>query len=197
MATRIEGYDVDDTLVGREWVTRFGGAVKGRIIPWSVPTYTLVDVPVLDREPRNVRGINTGSFFFHERRRSMPGVAERLQRSADKGNKLIVISGRPLTVEWSDMTKKQLKREGFPINEVILTPLGMSTTMSKADAIRQLDVVEFSDDDLRTVLVLASLFPDRRFNYIRHGLTNIPVRRSQLGTFPNIREIPIQEWMQR
>lgn len=192
---RIEGFDIDDTLVRRELVTRFFGSVKGRFAH-SLPKYTLDDLPVLDHTPQAIAGVKSQSLYWHSRRGAIEGVAERLKTKATEGTSLIGISGRPATLEWDDMTREQLARLGIFLNDVVLTPPGVSTTASKADVIRTLGVSEFSDDDGKTQFYLSGLFPDRMFNWVRHGLANIPpVMEATLASRPNVRIIPIREWM--
>lgn len=192
---RVEGFDIDDTLVMREGVTRLGGFLKGRFKPYSLPKYTLGTLPILDHTPQDIPGIKRASLYFHQRRLAIPGVPERLREKSSRGIKLLGVSGRPATLEWADMTKHQLVREELPISEIILTPHGISTTVSKADAIRKYNIEEFSDDDLKTLYFLSGLFPDRAFNYVRHGLTNIPVNNMDLAGRPNIKVVHLSEWM--
>lgn len=193
---RRKGFDLDDTTVGREGITRFGGFLKGRR-GYSLPIHTLDDLPVLDHTPLDIPGVKSAALWWHVRRKAIPGVANRLRQEIDQGVKIYGISGRPATLEWHKATVSQLQREGIPIEEpnLILTPLGVSTAVSKAVAIRDLGIEEFNDDDLKTILYLAYLFPERSFKWIRHGLTNIPVPKGLFVQRPNIQQIPINEWM--
>ena len=198
LIARREGFDVDDTIVGRELITQLIGSLRGRI-GYSIPGYTLNTLPVLDHTPVDVPTVNRAALWFHQRRVVIPGVAERLRTKASQGIEVYALSGRPATVEWHNTTVDQFVREGIPIpgTRIILTPSGVSTSVSKAEAIQALGIEEFSDDNLKTLLYLAQLFPDRVFNWIRYGLTDIPARRVLLESQPNIREIPINKWMQR
>src|SRR3989344_1713227 len=187
--TRIEGFDIDDTLVRRELVTRFFGSVKGKFAH-SLPRYSLDDLPILDHSPQDIPGVKTQSLYWHRRRGAIEGIADRLKTKASDGIQLIGISGRPATLEWDDMTREQLARVGIFLNDVVLTPPGVSTTASKADVIRTLGVKEFSDDDGKTQLYLSGLFPDRMFNWVRHGLANIPsAMEATLASRPNVKII--------
>ena len=195
VGARIEGYDIDDTLVRRELVTRFFGSVKGRFAH-SLPKYTLDNLPYLDHAPQDIPGVKSQSLYWHRRRGAIEGVADRLKTKAAQGIQLIGISGRPATFEWDDMTREQLARLGIILNDVVLTPPGVSATASKADVIRTLGVTEFSDDDGKTQFYLSGLFPDRMFNWIHHGLANIPpAMEATLASRPNVRIISIKEWI--
>lgn len=199
--TNLEGFDLDDTLFMREGITRFGGFLKGRVRSLSLPKYTLDTLPDLDHTPidRPVSGRREQiAFDFHRKRVAIPGVADRLKAKLDQGKRLVALSGRAATFDWCEMTVDQLKREGMPITEVVLTPEGISTSVSKAHGIGILGVGEFNDDDLRTQLFLSGLYPDRTFNWIRHGLTNIPpAMEATLASRPNVRTISIREWLGR
>lgn len=191
------GYDIDDTLVGREFITRFGGFLRGRL-GYSLPKYTLDNLPIFDHTPADasVSGAIETALWFHIRRRAIPNVAERLRTQISEGVELFAISGRPATLRWHDATANQFHREGIPISDtrIILTPVGVSTAVSKAAAIRALGIEEYSDDNLKTLIYLAGLYPERRFNWIRYGLTDILATRRILIEKPNIQEISINKW---
>lgn len=192
------GYDIDNTLVRREWPTSLAEALRGGIgysfpkYPWNTP----FAIPDLNHEPVDTQGIKRVALWFHQRRRAIPGVAERLKKEASQGVELYAISGRPATTEWLNATINQFEREGIPIpgTRIILTPTGVSTRVSKAHAIRELNIEEYSDDDLRTILYLSRSFPDRKFNWISHNLAGIFVPKAIPGYWPNIKIVPINEW---
>ena len=195
----IKGFDLDDTLFMREGITRFGGFLKGRM-GYSLPKYTLDTLPDLDHTPIDhpISGRREQiAFDYHRKRVAIPGVADRLKAKLDQGKRLIALSGRAATLDWYEMTLEQLTREGMPITEVMLTPKGISTSVSKAHGIGTLGIGEFNDDDLKTQLFLSGLYPDRAFNWIRHGLTNIPAKKEVFAARLNLRVVPIGEWMRR
>lgn len=192
------GYDIDDTLVGREWPTRLAGSLRGGIgysFP-EYPGYPLSAIPDLNHEPVDTQGIKRVALWFHQRRRAIPEVVERLRAEASQGVELYAISGRPATIEWLNATINQFEREHIPIpaTRIILTPIGVSTRVSKADAIRKLGIEEYNDDDLRTILYLSGLFPDRKFNWISYDLAGIFAPKAIPGYWPNIKIVPINEW---
>ncbi|RJP46217.1 MAG: hypothetical protein C4584_01960 [Armatimonadetes bacterium] len=195
----IEGFDLDDTLFMREDITRFAGFLKGRLKTYSLPKYTLDTLPDLNHTPVDcpISGRKEQlAFDYHRKRVAIPGVVDKLKAKVDQGKKLIALSGRAATLDWYEMTLEQIARESLPITEIILTPDGVSTSVSKAHGMLVAGVYEFNDDDLKTQLFLSRVYPDRQFNWIRHGLTNIPVKKELLAARPNLRVMPIAEWMQ-
>lgn len=199
LGSNIEGFDLDDTLFMREGITRFAGFLKGRLKPYSLPKYTLNTLPDLDHTPIDypISGRKEQlAFDYHRKRVAIPGVVDKLKAKVDQGKKLVALSGRAATLAWYEMTLEQLAREGLPITEVILTPDGVSTSVSKAHGMLIAGVYEFNDDDLKTQLFLSGFYPGRQFNWIRHGLTNIPAKKEILATRHNLRVVSLAEWMQ-
>jgi hypothetical protein len=193
------GYDVDDTLVRRSRLVRFFGAVAGRssLSSHSTPGYTVDTLPDLNHTPADVvkgKGLN---FRMHMGRIAIPGVPEKLQARAAQGAEQFAISGRFSTASWHEGTAAQLTREGYPItpDRVILTPLGEKGRVSKAVAIKNLRLSRFADDDLGTQLFLSFVHPDVEFDWIQYGLTNTHVDKVVLAARPNLRTVPINEWM--
>lgn len=91
-----EGYDIDDTVLLSEQITRIGGFLKGRI-PFrsiSLPKYTLETLPVLDHTPKDVfpkTWFDLIEFFAHSTRLAIPGVAQKLREKAGDGIILRII----------------------------------------------------------------------------------------------------------
>lgn len=190
------GYDIDDTLVGAELLTRVAGFIKGKTAHnLSVPFYS-VSMPDLNHTPIKATGINSILLWFHTRRAAIPGTVERLKTRANQGEEAFAISGRPAFIDWHEGTANQLAREGFPIppERLILTPKGEKTAVSKAHAIKKLRIEEYSDNDLPTILLNSLLYPEVMFNWIRHGITNIPVDEVILAARDNVRIVPIKVW---
>lgn len=174
------------------------GFLKGRLKSYSLPEYTLDTLPDLDHTPVDcpISGWKEQlAFDYHRKRVAIPGVVDKLKAKVNQGKKLIALSGRAATLDWYEMTLEQIAREGLPISELILTPDGISTSVSKAHGMLVAGVGEFNDDDLKTQLYLTQLYPDRQFNWIRHGLTNIPAKEIVLATRPNLRVVPLAEWI--
>ena len=191
----IEGFDLDGTLYGRELVTEYWGAMLGRAFPYKLPPYTLENLPQLDRIPKNNQFHNPLSFFFHMRRQVIPGIKERLDRKHAQGITLFGISGRPNTSDWLYGSYCQRREADLPLEKIILTPKGIKGSVSKAEAIEAHNIRRFADDDLRVILYLSDLFPEKNFDYIMHQPTNIPINESDLAQRPNIRVVPLADWM--
>lgn len=196
--TRRVAFDADDTLVDRGRGTRLGAAIKGRLFLPAFK-YTLDALPDFDDKLTDQTGVDRVSFWFSNGRSVIPGVAEKLRQRVIKGEELHVISGRPATVEWFEMTRDQLISEGIPIiqDRIHLTPPGTSTIAFKAATIKALEIEEFTDDNWRTIFILARLYPERMFNWIRYSLTDARVTKALLSSIPNVKEIPINEWRER
>lgn len=197
-------YDLDDSLDAREGSTRTVSRLKYRFFSPALPKQTLDEIPVMDHTPVDVplKGLRPKdlqeklSFYFHFRRPTFPGIPEKLREEAEGGAVLYAISGRKATRAWAKMTEAQLSRDSVPIpaENIILAPIGTSGLLSKADAIRQFRIQKFYEDDRRSVLYLAGLFPDVEFNYIDHYIASLT--KKDLADRPNINVIPITEWSQ-
>ncbi len=191
------GFDFDDTTRAREGSTRTVSRIKYRFFRPALPKETLEEIPFMDHTPVDapIEGFREAlSLFFHARRQTFPGIPERLRAEAEGGATLYGISGNQATKVWAKITETQLVRDSIPISaeNIVLTPKGASGLHSKADAIRQLRIQKFYDDDRRTILYLSGLFPDVEFNYIDHYIA--PLTKKDLANNPNIKVIPIAEW---
>lgn len=190
------GYDLDGTTVWREPITVDIGHAKNVLFRRRAPKGTLEDIPVLDHTPLDIpfRGINENfSAHFHFKRIGIPGMAEKIRSEVESGVPVFGISGRRATRIWHKQTVAQLVRENIPIpsTNLVLTPKGVHTYESKADAIRALGITEFNEDDIWTTRYLARLFPRVQFNYVDHGLDHLT--EQELIDNPNIKVIPIEE----
>lgn len=193
---RVLGVDLDDSVLWREVFTRYFGHAKDLVFRPSLPKKTLDDIPKLDHSPvdRSIKGPKEiMSAFFHSRRTAIPGVAEKIREVVANKTPVYAISGRRATLPWFEMTEAQLIQENIPISSenIYLTPKGSSSLESKADCIRELGITEVIEDNRRTALYLAKLFPHVRIDYIAHGLANLSKR--DLAENPNITVIPIEE----
>ena len=190
---RVIGADLDGVVFGRT-IEGFFSRIRYMVLRPSPPKHALADIPQLDHTPVVVsirNPLEAMSVFFHYRRTAIPGVAEMLRQEIAKGTPVYGISGRRATKPWAEMTQAQLIRENIPLAAVYLTPKGSSGLESKADSIRKLRVTHFYEDDRRTLLYLAKLFPHVRFNYIDHGLAQLTEK--DLAENTNITVIPITE----
>ncbi len=195
-------FDFDDTLIGREWVTRISGSAIGRIRPHSLPTFSLDDVFLLDlnhgRVPVSISGLKERiSFEFHARRNVYPGVKRELEIMAAERVDIYGNTGRSHKREWVDMTEETLRRGGVReyFKGIFYTPDGTRTAVSKAHGIQiltgQYEEVEFDDDDPRTAYFIAQLFPAVRVNLIQHGSTSLFLARRILDDPSNIRRVGV------
>jgi hypothetical protein len=206
---RAKLYDIDDTLVARERITRVAGAAKGKVkaaildtLHHNPKTYSLNDIPLLDHTPiyRPMRNSKEEiAYHFHIKRKAFPGVAERVRRESTLGIVGIGNSGRNATALWLGGTRSQMDREGIPLRGIILTPDKVSSKVSKVDGIREVadlyEDVEVADDDVDTIFFEAPFFPGARFNLILHEVTNRNVTEEMLALNPNVRLVPITDWI--
>lgn len=193
-AERRVGFDGDGVVVWREPAAFYPGFLKNLILRPSLPTKGLQDIPRMDHTPQDLprRGWKDRiSARFHYERIAIPGVAEIIRGEIESGNFVCIVTGRKATCNWYDQTEAQLKRENIHPTAIFMTPVGMSGLDSKADVIREEKITDFFEDDKRTILFLAGLFPDVRFNHIDHGLE--PLTEEELRQNPNINVIPIDQ----
>ena len=195
-------FDFDDTLIGRESVTRISGLVFGRLRPHRIPALTLVDVSQLELNHSRVASSINGfkeriSFEFHARRNVYLEVRDILAGIAADGVDIYGNTGRSHKGDWVDMTEETLRRGGIAeyFKGVFYTPDGVRTAVSKAHAIlgltKQYEEVEFDDDDPRTARFIAKLFPNVKVNLIQQGFTGLLVSRNELNELPNLRRVAV------
>lgn len=195
-------FDFDDTLFGREHITRFFGFVNGKLRPQRLPNLTTADITKLDlyhgRIDDRVKDWKERiSFEAHARRRIFSGVRNTLERLVAEGAYIYGNTGRPNKGEWVDMTYEGLDREGIGkfFTDVAFTPEGIKTAVSKAHRLHQLselyEEVEYYEDDPRTVRFLALVLPNIKINYIQHGTSGLLVSRQEIEAFPNVRRVAV------
>lgn len=195
-------FDFDDTLIGRELITRISGSAIGRIHPHNLPTFSLDDIAQLDlnhgRVPAFISGLKERiSFGFHARRSVYPGVRGELEKIAAEGVDIYGNTGRSHKGEWIDMTEETLYRGGVGeyFKGIFYTPDGIRTAVSKAHGIQiltgQYEEVEFDDDNPRTAYFIAQLFPAVRVNLIQHGSTSLFLARRVVDDPSNIRRVGV------
>jgi len=195
-------FDFDDILVGRERITRVSGLVFERLKPHKLPSLTLTDISQLDlnydRVAIPISSLKERvSFEFHARRNVYHRVKEELERIATDGTDIYGNTGRSNKGEWVDMTDETLDkgkvRDYF--KGIFYTPDGVRTTVSKAHVIQllteQYEQVEFDDDDPRTVLFIAQVFPNVRVNLVQHRSTGLLVSSRELDELPNLRRVAV------
>lgn len=199
---RARVFDFDDTLIGRELVTRSLGLVSGKVRPHKLPTLTREKIAQLDINHDRVDGHVVGwkeviSFRVHARRSVLPGVKDELERLADQGVNIYGNTGRSNKADWVDMTDETLYRGRVRdhFKGIFYTPEGTKTAVSKAHGLHllleQYDQVEFDDDDPRTARFIATMFPEVQVNLVQYGSTGLLVARHELETFPNLRRVAV------
>ncbi len=198
--------DIDGVLVDRR-IESFFDLFKYRLFNTSPPTRTLNDILPIDHNPVDIKfsgisGIINGvkeniSFRFHSHRTPIPGVAEKIRDEVEtvKDNQQIIwyaVSGRRATFRWTQMTVNQLRDMFIPRDNIYLTPVGTSGLDCKADIIRQLGITEFYEDDRRTILFLARLFPGVAFKFVDLGGCSFIEKDREQNT--NIEVITFEKW---
>lgn len=201
-------YDIDNTLVSRgKLITISGGLNTQLSIAWSnvfpsAKVYSLSEIPVvnhtlIDSPIRNLK--EKISHHFHTRRRAFPGVPVRIKERSAAGIHNFGNTGRKATWQWATGTGDQLEREGYNLLQVFYTPRGVPTWISKGDGVRIIvqgyEDVEMNDDHWPTIIFLAPRFPTVRFNFIDHGLSRGIITKEVLSQNPNIRVVPISDWV--
>lgn len=192
---KVIGIDLDDTLFWREVGIRYFGHLKNLTKRPALPKQSLDEIPRYDHTPYDIPASNFAeriSRVWHSRRTVIPGFAQMIRDELETGTQVYGITGRRASKAWFEMTDAQLKEADIKLTSIRMAPKGVSGLLSKADAIRELEVTDYYEDDRRSVLYLAKLFPNIRFNYIDHGLAHLSEKDIQ--GINNIKVIPIREF---
>lgn len=200
--SRARVFDFDDTLIGREAVTRVSGLVMGRIRPHRSPNLTVADISQLNLNHSRVdipinRLKERISFEFHARRNVYPGVLRAFEKLVADGTDIYGNTGRSHKGRWVDMTGETLHRGRVAeyFKGIFYTPDGVRTAVSKAHALLMLiehyAEVEFDDDDPRTARFIAELFPNVQVNLVQHKSTGLLISRNELNELPNLRRVAV------
>ena len=205
MAERIlfRSLDVDDTLIDRGRTLRVIGLAGSRLRREHYRVVSLDSFPNVNHDPVNIpirSPLEKLSLALHARRRLLDGVRYALSRTTSNENsRNVVNSGRSNKQEWVEMTIGQFYRahiDEYIESESIFKqgfafkPDCVSSTESKVDVIRLLtrddNDVEHYDDDPRTAIVIADLFPNVKVYLVHHTSTSLIIPRSQLRLYPNL-----------
>lgn len=119
-------------------------------------------------------------------------LQEKKQQGIDNyGN-----TGRSNKRAWVEMSSETLEKGGIAhlLNAIFYTPEGIKTAVSKAVAILELRdyyrIVEHYEDDPRTAVYLARLFPEMVIHLVEYGTTGMLYSREEINMLPNvIREV--------
>lgn len=191
-------FDFDDTIIGRETVTCLSGLVMGKLRSCHAHKVTSGDIERLniDHSPINipVTGLKEKiSLKIHALRKVYPGIREEFERLAATGTDIYGNTGRSHKKEWVNMTEETLRKGKVAdyFRGIFYTPDGIRTAISKAHAIdrltKQYDQVEFDEDDPRTALFIAKLFPHVNVNLIQYGSAGLLVSKTELSQYPNLK----------
>lgn len=194
-------YDFDDTLLNRSRSIRVGALIFRRIFQRHHDQLPPIDsISPLVRDVRETPITTLGeliSYAHHSIIGLIPGVKEVLEADKAEGVDIYGITGRSNKRPWVDMTNRTLEKEGIEplFTDVLFTPKGYRTAVSKADGLRTLqemyEEVEFSDDDPETIAYLAGQFPDITFNYVHYGSTGLIYSEMEHRQFPNVHSVSI------
>jgi|SRR3989344_5137105 len=198
---KARAFDFDDTLIGRQRVTRIGGAVIGKAKPHHLPDLTAEQIAALQLN-HNIRSggihspIEAISYFFHSIRSVYPGVKQELETLAE-GTDIFGNTGRSNKDPWVQMTRQTLRRgEVYDLfRGVFYTPEKTRTAVSKAHVVSILselyEEVEFDDDDPRTARFIAERYPNIKVNLVQYGSTGLLMSSRELDQVPNLRRVAI------
>jgi hypothetical protein len=95
------------------------------------------------------------------------------------------------------MTRATLERGEISdlLEDTFFTPEGMKTAVSKAAGIRELlkqyPNIDHVEDDPRTAVYIASLFPDVTVHLVQFGSTGMLYSRQEVDKLPNIRRLGV------
>ncbi len=191
----VRSLDVDDTLAKRQLLARqvgllgFRSMQRGQIhIPDNLDA---ISRSFHDPEP-SYKNSRADNFYLkaHSRRQLIPGVREALftAHRMQENSVNIANSGRHTDEQWVRMNRDFLERNG--INSLIAQdfykPKNQTSTESKADVLRAIlegqykDIydpetqeiqLEHYDDDPRTAIILAHLFPQMTVYLVEQEVT--------------------------
>ncbi len=194
----VRSFDVDDTLVDRGPLLRAWGLVaqkakhsRGQTIPpdsMQRMYHGLVSTPI--KSPLEHLALQA-----HARRKPMKYVQAAVYEFGKEGGINVVNTGRSNKQRWVEMTRDQLDRYdiGPYFSRYYFKPTGVSSTESKLDVIKLLledgEAVEHYDDDPRTAIAIAHLFPEVSVNLVHHGLTGRMIPMQQLAQYPNLQVV--------
>lgn len=195
-------FDLDDTIFARERIIRVLGFINGKLHPQSHSLLMRADIMRFEINHGRVDSQIEGwkerlAFEAHARRQIFPWVLRILEALAEEGVDIYGNTGRPSKTEWVDMTYESLDKEGIGkfFTDVAFTPEGVKTAVSKAHRLDQLarfygnKRVEYFEDDPRTIIFLAPLFPEIRINYVQHKLSGLLVPDHELMEFGNVQKV--------
>lgn len=196
MSERAHTWDLDDTVFSRGGVVRGLGVVKAVIKPSHLQIPTLDQIPELTRQVTNkpiTSPFEMISYAAHAKRQLIPGIKKEMEEVVAAGDDNYGNTGRSNKKQWVGMTETALDRAGILnlLTDVFYTPDGVKTAVSKAAAIRELLTryrkVTHHEDDPRTAVFIACLFPDVDIVLVEYGSTGRLYSSREIDRFPNIK----------
>lgn len=175
-------FDLDDTIFRREKIIRYLGFIKGGLNRHKRSPYNINNLPNISFGPvdQPITGlVEKLSFKIHAQRSIIPETKDIIIEAASQGIDIYGNTGRSNKREWEIMTARSLENAGIAeyFRGVFHTPDGIKTAMSKAVALKLLlenyKQVSHFEDDYRTVLFLADLFPNIDIYFIQHALSGL------------------------
>lgn len=199
MSERATSWDLDDTVIAREGITRGLGIVKSAVRRQQLLTLHRAELPRLDRTPVDVPLALTEriSYAVHAQRQVFPWVRSLLEVTRSRDMDHYGNTGRSNKRAWVDMSYRTLEQGGVAhlFEDVFFTPEGTPTAVSKAAGIRDLlvqyDEVNHVEDDPRTAVFLAGLFPEVTVYLVQYGTTGLLYSHAEVSSFPNIRRVGV------
>ena len=196
MQKEAHSWDLDDTVFGRGGIVRGLGVVKAVIKPSRLQILTLDQIHEFTRNVADkpiTSPLEMISYAAHARRQLIPGIKEEMEEVVAAGEDNYGNTGRSNKRQWVGMTETALDRAGISnlLVDIFYTPDGVKTAVSKAAAIRALltryNKVTHHEDDPRTAVFIASLFPDVNVVLVEYGSTGRLFSSHEVDRFPNIR----------
>ncbi len=191
-------WDLDGIVIGRERITNELSAFKDKIKTSSELPFSFKDAPPLARSIGEAI-----SFSLSSRRKVVPQVRDVLEKVTKDGFDNFGNTGRLNKQKWHDITESTLTKGGVRdyFKQIFYTDPRMSTAVSKANAIRELQrsygQIRHVDDDPKTAFYLATLFPDVAVYLLQYGFTGTLYSKEERDKFPNLRRIAILQEISR
>ena len=183
-------WDLDGIIIGREGISNKFSAWKGKLKPSSNLPLSFKDVPPI------IRNIAEAiSFSASSRRKVLPEAVKALELAKRDGIDNYGNTGRLDKKKWRVITESTLEagKARDLLKKIFYTDPGLSTVVSKAEAIRELRQsylrVRHIDDDPKTAFYLASKFPDMTVYLVQYGRKGLLYSKTETDKFPNLKRI--------
>lgn len=198
LGTKAEVFDIDDTLIFRQPLIRYLGALATRIPPLRTSNCKRpAKIPCFSRkrieEPKS--RMERIVLAAHIERRAIPEMRDLLIQSYQAGSHIYLLTGRSTNAEWVDGTTRQLAKEDIlpyvtePASR-LHTPGGKDTTLSKIYGLDRIshyyEMTCFSDDHWPTIHQGIRLLPNVGFRYVYHGFPCIYPSEREFAEYPNL-----------